>query len=105
MLCCAVLSCRLACRIIVGEVCSRSRFETCYNSVWQMALAFGGCQLLLSQMPSLESAWWSSIIGATMSFMYSSCALGLGASKGECMPYTACCLWFWFVVAARSLLW
>lgn len=80
--CCAVLSCRLACRIIVGEVCSRSRFGTCYNNVWQMSLAFGGCQLLLSQMPSLESAWWSSIIGAAMSFMYSSCALGLGASKG-----------------------
>lgn len=66
----------------MGEVCSRSRFETCYNSVWQMALVFGACQLLLSQMPNLESAWWSSIIGAAMSFMYSSCALGLGASKG-----------------------
>lgn len=70
-------------RIIVGEVCSRSRFETCYNSVWQMSLAFGGSQLLLSQMPNLESAWWSSIIGATMSFMYSSCALGLGAAKAH----------------------
>lgn len=50
-----------------------------------MSLAFGGCQLLLSQMPNLESAWWSSIIGAAMSFMYSSCALGLGASKGGWM--------------------
>lgn len=75
--------CCVMCSIIVGEVCSRSRFETCYNSVWQMALAFGGCQLLLSQMPNLEAAWWSSIIGATMSFLYSSCALGLGASQGR----------------------
>jgi hypothetical protein len=81
-LCCAVL-CHYACSIIVGEVCSRSRWDVCYNNVWQMALAFGGCQLLLSQMPNLESAWWSSIIGATMSFMYSTCALGLGASKGQ----------------------
>jgi hypothetical protein len=69
-------------RIIVGGICSRSRFDACYNSVWQMALGFGACQLLLSQMPSLESAWWSSIIGATMSFMYSTCALALGASQG-----------------------
>jgi hypothetical protein len=80
VLCCVVL----ACSIIVGEVCSRSRWDICYNNVWQMALAFGGCQLLLSQMPNLESAWWSSIIGATMSFLYSTCALGLGAAKGEC---------------------
>jgi hypothetical protein len=50
--------------------------------VWQMSLAFGCCQLFLSQMPSLEDAWWSSIIGALMSFMYSTCALALGASKG-----------------------
>jgi hypothetical protein len=51
--------------------------------VWEMSLVFGCCQLFLSQMPSLEDAWWSSIIGALMSFMYSTCALALGASKGE----------------------
>jgi hypothetical protein len=53
--------------------------------VWEMSLVFGCCQLFLSQMPSLEDAWWSSIIGALMSFMYSTCALALGASKGEHM--------------------
>uniref|UniRef100_A0A383V4H3 Amino acid transporter transmembrane domain-containing protein n=1 Tax=Tetradesmus obliquus TaxID=3088 RepID=A0A383V4H3_TETOB len=70
-------------RMLVGEVCGRTRFDTCYNKVWQMSLVFGVCQLFLSQLPSLEDAWWSSIIGAAMSFMYSTCALALGASKAH----------------------
>eukprot|EP00879_Flechtneria_rotunda_P006672 GHRR01007012.1.p1 GENE.GHRR01007012.1~~GHRR01007012.1.p1 ORF type:complete len:285 (+),score=58.74 GHRR01007012.1:338-1192(+) len=70
-------------RILVGAVCSRSRFEHCYDEVWHMSLGFGAVQLLLSQLPNLESAWWTSIIGALMSFMYSTCALGLGASQGR----------------------
>ncbi|KAF8062023.1 AAP2 [Scenedesmus sp. PABB004] len=70
-------------RILVGEVCSRSRFEACYDQTWVMSLVFGACQLLLSQLPSLEAAWWSSIVGAVMSFAYSTCALGLGAAQAH----------------------
>jgi hypothetical protein len=50
--------------LLIGNVCSRSRFDTCHNSTWEMSLGFGAAQLLLSQLPNLESAWWSSIIGA-----------------------------------------
>lgn len=70
-------------RILVGAVCSRSRFDACYNDVWQMAIGFGAAQLFLSQMPNLEAAWWSSVIGALMSLLYSTCALGLGASQAH----------------------
>lgn len=34
---------------------------------WQHTLVFAGVQLMMSQLPNLESAWWSSIVGAAMS--------------------------------------
>lgn len=41
-----------------------------------------GCvQLIMSQLPNLEAAWWASAIGAFMSFGYSFLAIGLGASE------------------------
>ncbi len=44
-------------------------------------LAFGAVQLALSQLPTLESAWWSSLVGAAMSFVYSGVAVWLGGAK------------------------
>jgi amino acid permease len=49
----------------------------CFNHQWAMGVMFGGVQLFLSQVPTLESFWLASIIGAIMSFGYSFIALGL----------------------------
>ncbi|KAI8466468.1 MAG: transmembrane amino acid transporter protein-domain-containing protein [Monoraphidium minutum] len=56
---------------------------SCGASVWQMSIVFGGVQLLFSQMPSLESAWWSSMVGAAMSVLYSSAAFGMGLARAD----------------------
>ena len=51
----------------------------CFNKLWEMSALYGAFQLVLSQVPSLESAWWVSSLGAVTSITYSSVALGLGA--------------------------
>lgn len=30
---------------------------------WHMSLVFGGLEMLLSQLPSLERVWWVSLVG------------------------------------------
>ncbi len=50
--------------------------------VWSCVARFGGVQLLVSQVPSLESAWWSSLLGSAMSLLYSGIAVGLGLAHG-----------------------
>lgn len=47
------------------------------HAAWPVIVVFGGVQLVLSQMPNLESTWISSTVGALMSFCYSVIALGL----------------------------
>jgi hypothetical protein len=59
-----------------------ARDKQCGGTVWQASLAFGVVQLFFSQMPTLESAWWASMVGATMSVLYSTAALGMGAVRG-----------------------
>ena len=44
----------------------------------------------MSLLPNLESAWWSSIVGAVMSIGYSLLAIALGASK---VGARACAAW------------
>jgi hypothetical protein len=41
---------------------------SCMDTYWVMAVIFGGVQMLTSQLPNLEAAWWTSLIGAAMSF-------------------------------------
>ena len=62
---------------------------SCFNQHWVMALIFGGAQLLLSQVPNLEEAKWSSLIAAIASVGYSTIALGLSIWQSE---YTQCSL-------------
>ena len=64
---------------IVDAACGRAH---CIKQ-WQTALAFGGCQVLMSLLPNLESAVWSSVIGAIMSIGYCVIALGLSASMAK----------------------
>lgn len=45
---------------------------------WIAAIMFGGVQLVLSQVPSLEEAWGVSALGTISSLLYSGIALGLG---------------------------
>lgn len=49
----------------------------CFNHQWAMGIIFGVVQIFLSQVPTLESFWWASAVGAIMSFGYSIIALGI----------------------------
>lgn len=49
----------------------------CFDTYWVYVLVFGGIQLLLSQIPSLENLASASVVGAFASFGYSLIALGL----------------------------
>jgi hypothetical protein len=40
-------------------------------------------QIIMSQLPNLEAAWWASAIGAIMSFGYSAIAIALGAREAH----------------------
>ncbi|GAB4817398.1 hypothetical protein N2152v2_004444 [Parachlorella kessleri] len=55
----------------------------CTNKLWWMLLPFGVIQLLFSQLPDLDSAWWASAIGAAMSIGYSVLAFAMCASKAN----------------------
>lgn len=42
--------------------------DTCSVQYWVFAVAFGGLQLLVSQLPNLDSLWQISALGTLMSF-------------------------------------
>ncbi|KAF8073110.1 AAP5 [Scenedesmus sp. PABB004] len=55
----------------------------CMSQQWIMTLIFAALQLVLSQLPNLESVWWVSIIGAVVSVGYSAMTIGLGAASAS----------------------
>lgn len=55
----------------------------CYTKYWTFCIIFGGVQLVLSQLPNLDSLWWVSALGMIASFCYSFIALGLAISHGD----------------------
>ncbi|WIA23496.1 hypothetical protein OEZ85_000240 [Tetradesmus obliquus] len=70
---------------IAGQACQMmgKPQDSCMDTYWVMAVIFGAMQMLTSQLPNLEAAWWTSLIGAAMSFGYSAVAIALGASQAS----------------------
>ena len=52
------------------------------GGIWKMTLAFGGAELLLSQVRNLEEAWWVSVLGTFGSLIYGFVALILSIANG-----------------------
>ncbi|EFN59501.1 hypothetical protein CHLNCDRAFT_138133 [Chlorella variabilis] len=50
----------------------------CFNESWKLTLIFSAGEAILSQVPSLEAAWWVSFIGVATSLFYCVVALVLG---------------------------
>ncbi|KAF8062021.1 AAP2 [Scenedesmus sp. PABB004] len=72
---------------VARHICE-SRFPAtggagCFQNQLMMTIIFGGVQVLMSQLPNLEAAWWASAIGAAMSMGYSTLAIALGASQAH----------------------
>ena len=57
--------------------------DNCYTTTWVYTLAFGGCELVLSQVKNLEEAWWMSALGTLGSLIYAVIAFVLSAMHGE----------------------
>lgn len=51
------------------------------DNLWPIMLVFGAIECVISQLPSLNDAHWSSAVGAFMSMGYSLVTLGLCAAK------------------------
>lgn len=91
-----------AAQSIAQMVCTNPNPDDCALSdanggVWILTLAFGGVELILSQVKNLEDAWWVSTIGTVGSLVYAFIALiialtmvsnGLGTVGGIPVGYT-----------------
>lgn len=64
-------------QLIANSACGAEKVAAgdCFNSFWKMAVIFGALQIVMSLGESLERYWWTSMIGATMSFGYATIAL------------------------------
>jgi len=58
-------------------VCPTGGCEGRGYSYWVFAVIYGGIQLVVSQLPNMDSLWWISALGAIMSFGYSTMAIAL----------------------------
>ncbi|KAF6259045.1 transmembrane amino acid transporter protein-domain-containing protein [Scenedesmus sp. NREL 46B-D3] len=70
---------------IAKRVCAANGtpLGSCFSDQMMMTIIFGGVQVLMSQLPNLEAAWWASAIGAVMSIGYSVIAIALGAQEAH----------------------
>jgi amino acid permease len=66
-----------------GVEYSEQTFAPQNGGVWKMTLLFGAAELFLSQVPSLEEAWWVSVLGTLGSLIYALIALILGLANAS----------------------
>ncbi|KDD74181.1 transmembrane amino acid transporter protein [Helicosporidium sp. ATCC 50920] len=55
----------------------------CFSTYWIFCVIFAVVQLVLSQLPNMDSLWWMSGIGTLMAFFYSIITLALSISVGN----------------------
>lgn len=67
----------------VAETYCNADGSGCMTKYWVFCVIFGGIQLVLSQLPNMDSLWIVSAIGMLSSFFYSFVALALAIKQGN----------------------
>lgn len=67
----------------VAETYCKPDGSGCMTKYWVFCIIFGGLQLILSQLPNMDSLWVVSAIGMLSSFFYSFVALALAIKEGN----------------------
>ncbi|KAL6767998.1 hypothetical protein ACKKBF_B37390 [Auxenochlorella protothecoides x Auxenochlorella symbiontica] len=73
----------LSLQTVAKSICAAQGATDCFDSYWKWAIIFAAIQVLMVQMPDLSYFWWASLIGAAMSFSYSTIALALSIREGN----------------------
>ncbi|PSC69282.1 Amino acid permease 2 isoform A [Micractinium conductrix] len=75
---------------IARSICRQKGSTSCFDNyntwVGGRAIIFGASQLLMVQLPNVDSLWLCSLVGATMSFGYSAIAIGMSAALAGGSP-------------------
>ncbi|KAI7838339.1 hypothetical protein COHA_007907 [Chlorella ohadii] len=77
----------LSLQTIANSICRQNSSASCLNEYNLWCIIFGSTQLAMSQLPTVDSLWLASIIGAVMSFGYSGCAIGMSAAEIDGNPH------------------
>lgn len=67
----------------VAKTYCNAEGEGCFDKYWVFCVIFGGAQLVLSQLPNMDSLWVVSAVGMFTSFAYSIIALALAINEGS----------------------
>ena len=70
-------------RTVATSICRSAGTVNCFDKYWKWSIIFAAIQIVMIQMPDLSYFWWASLIGAAMSFSYSTIALALSINEGN----------------------